>query len=81
MVIGFARVSLSQVVASPKEWGSKRVLQLSRHGLKGLKDVHTGAESAELEVQLFLSTVSAGSGQQQDTAVTSMFGCQGRHEG
>jgi hypothetical protein len=58
VVIGSARVPLSEVVSSPKEWGTKRTLQLTRHGLKGLKNAHTGAECTELEVQLFLSTVS-----------------------
>jgi hypothetical protein len=51
VVWGVATLPLSEVVASPGTWGERQQLQLKGHRLAG--------SAATLEVQLFLSTVSA----------------------
>lgn len=50
MVVGSARLPLSEVVAAPEKWGIKRQVQLSGH--------RAGTAATVLEVQLFLATVS-----------------------
>jgi hypothetical protein len=51
VVWGVATLPLSEVVSSPSKWGERQQLQLWGHRLDG--------SAATLEVQLFLSTVSA----------------------
>lgn len=50
VVVGSARVPLSEVMASPDKWGTKRQVQLSGH--------KAGAAATVLEVQLFLAMAS-----------------------